>query len=397
MAVSYDIVVGLDVGKGAHHAVALDRAGAQVLSQRLTNDEAILRRLLEALQQHGSVLVVVDQPATVGALPVAVAREVGVAVAYLPGLIMRRMADTLPGEAKTDARDALVIATTARSAAHTLRALEVTDEDLASLTMLVGFDADLLQQQTATKNRLRGLLTHIHPALDGVLGPELNRHGVLAVLEQWPTPPDLVMAGERRIARFLTRQGSRKGPLLAAEIVQALARQTVIVAGTAAAAQIIPRLAQQLRVLNQQRDELAIEVERFVDAHPLASVLMSMPGVGVRTTATLLTTLAGKSFASAAPLAASAGIAPVTRRSGSSIRGDDASRRGNTALQQALSQSAFASLLHHPESRAYYDRKKAEGKRHNQALIALARRRIDVLYAMIRDQIPYQSPTTQTT
>lgn len=57
--------------------------------------------------------------------------------------------------------------------------------------------------------------------------------------------------------------------------------------------------------------------------------------------------------------------------------------------------SAFAALRD-PESRGYYDRKIAQGKRHNQALIALARRRSDVLYAMLRDGTLYQPPARQT-
>jgi len=75
------------------------------------NDEARPRAILDTLVARRTVLVVVDQPATVGALPVG----------YLPGPTMRRMADTLPGEAKTDAREALVIATTARTSPHRLR------------------------------------------------------------------------------------------------------------------------------------------------------------------------------------------------------------------------------------------------------------------------------------
>jgi hypothetical protein len=53
--------------------------------------------------------------------------------------------------------------------------------------------------------------------------------------------------------------------------------------------------------------------------------------------------------------------------------------------------SAFAALRD-PESRAYYDRKISQGKRHNQALLALARRRSDVLYAMLRDGTLYHAP-----
>jgi len=110
----------------------------------LPNDEARLRVILDTLVAQGRVVVVVDQPATVGALPVAVAQAMGVMVGYLPSLTMRRMADTLPGEAKTDARDALVIATTARTAPHTLRSLAIADADIASLSLLCGFDADLV-------------------------------------------------------------------------------------------------------------------------------------------------------------------------------------------------------------------------------------------------------------
>lgn len=87
---------------------------------------------------------------------------------------------------------------------------------------------------------------------------------------------------------------------------------------------------------------------------------------------------------------APAGTAPVTRRSGSSIRGEHSSRRGNRVLKRALFLLAFAALRD-PVSRAYYDRKIRQDKRHNQALIALARRRCGVLYAMLRDGCLYQA------
>ena len=76
----------------------------------MPNDESALRAVFTELAAHGTVLLVVDQPAFVGALPVAVARGMGIEVAYLPGLAMRRIADLHPAQAKTDARDAYVIA-----------------------------------------------------------------------------------------------------------------------------------------------------------------------------------------------------------------------------------------------------------------------------------------------
>ena len=139
---SVQVFVGVDVGKGAHHAVALDRKGKRLLDSALPNDETKLRALIGKLKEHGQVLLVVDQPATVGALPVAVARDEGVLVAYLPGLAMRRIADLHAGEAKTDARDAYIIAEAARSLPHTLRSLKLADSQVAELTMLCGFDED---------------------------------------------------------------------------------------------------------------------------------------------------------------------------------------------------------------------------------------------------------------
>lgn len=90
---SVDVFIGVDVGKGQHHAVALDRTGKRLYNKALPNDEAKLRTLIADLKAHGRLLFVVEQPATIGALPVAVARDEGVLVAYLPGLAMRRIAD----------------------------------------------------------------------------------------------------------------------------------------------------------------------------------------------------------------------------------------------------------------------------------------------------------------
>lgn len=386
-----DVFLGLDVGKTGHHAVALNRAGKKLYDKALPQDETKIRDVLTKLAGHGKVLVVVDQPATIGALPVAVAQATGAAVGYLPGLAMRRIADLHPGQAKTDARDAAIIAEAARSMPHTLRSVKLDDETLAELGVLCGFDDDLAGQITATSNRIRGLLTQIHPALERALGPHLDHPAVADLLTRYPTPAALKTAGRGHVRARLKKHAPRAAERLTEAIFTALDQQTVVVVGTGAAGIVLPKLAEQLLALRRQRDEIATQVEALVEAHPLYEVLTSMPGIGVRTCARILTEITGKHFASAAHLASYAGIAPVTRRSGTSIRGEHPSRRGNKKLKRALFLSAFAAL-HHPPSRAYYDRKRAEGKRHNQAIIALARRRSDVLFAMLRDGTLYEDP-----
>src|SRR5699024_6845490 len=158
--------------------------------------EAKLRALISNVSGHGRILVVVDQPATIGALPVAVARDMGVMVGYLPGLAMRRIADLHPGEAKTDARDAAIITDAARPMPHPLRSRVFADVHAAQLSMLCGFDDDPAKQPTATSNRLRGLLTPIHPALERAIGKHPDHPLKPALLEKYPSPDPLKKAGQ---------------------------------------------------------------------------------------------------------------------------------------------------------------------------------------------------------
>ena len=152
---------------------------------------------------------------------------------------------------------------------------------------------------------------------------------------------------------------------------------------------VLPHLARQLIALHAQRRDVAAQVEALVEAHPLYPVLTSMPGIGVRTAAVFLAETLGKTFDTGAHLASYAGLAPVTRRSGTSIRGEHVSHAGNKRLKRAMFLSAFASLRSDPVPRTYYQRKRDQSKRHNQAVIALAHRRILTLHAMIRNGTLY--------
>lgn len=391
----YDVVIGLDVGKSMHHAVALDPEGRRLVDREVANAEPALRELFGRAAGEGEVLVVVDQLHSIGALPVTVAQAMGIDVAYLPGLSMRRLADLHPGNAKTDARDAFIIANAALTAPHALRRLDVPDQTRADLAMLLGYDDDLVAQTTAANNRLRALLSQVHPSLEKALGGNISHPAVLHLLAKAGGPTGLRKMGRTRIDSQVRKHAPRIHASLTERIWAGLAEQTVVVPGTAAAERVIPGLAAQLLQLRDERERIARDVEEVLDAHPLAEVLTSMPGVGVKIAARLLAEIGGdvSAFPTAAHLAAYAGLAPITSRSGSSIRSERVNHGGNKRLKNAMFIAAFASLRADPASRAYYDRKRAEGKRHTAALICLARRKTDVLFAMIRDHKTYVPAT----
>ena len=96
-------------------------------------------------------------------------------------------------------------------------------------------------------------------------------------------------------------------------------------------------------------------------------------------------------FESADRLAAYAGLVPAARDSGKRVGKRHRMRGGNRTLKRVFYLSAFASLRGCAESRAFYDRERVEGKKHTQALIALARRRVNVVWAMLRDRTTFEA------
>ena len=181
---------------------------------------------------------------------------------------------------------------------------------------------------------------------------------MLEILSRCGGPAGIRTAGKRKLAAIAAKNAPRMGAILVAEIYTALEAQTVVVPGSAAAETVLPKLTESLKETLQQRKAIVMNVELMLDAH-----LISMPGVGIRTAARILLVVGdGSAFKSAGHLAAYAGIAPVTHRSGTSIRGEHPARSENRKLKRALLLSAFAAP-HDLTSRAYYDSKRAEGKR----------------------------------
>ena len=203
------VFVGLDVGKAEHHCVALTRPASGWSTGHCPTTNRHCGPCSDSWPTHGLPVVVVDQPASIGALPVAVAQAMGLDTAYLPGLAMRRIADLHPGTAKTDARDAYVIADAARTLPHTLRSVDIAGPALADLAVLMGYDDDLRDQVTAGTNRIRNLLLGIHPALERALGTDLAHPAVLALLARYGGPTGLHKAGKTRIDTVLAKKAPR--------------------------------------------------------------------------------------------------------------------------------------------------------------------------------------------
>lgn len=393
MASRERIWVGVDVGKAAHHACAVDAAGKVVFSRKVANTQADIEALIVRASQAADVVVwAVDMTAGVAALLLALLRgsaDDGDELVYVPGRLVNRMAGAFAGEGKTDAKDARTIAETARLRAD-LAAARSLDTVVADLQVLLRRREDLMADWVRGVNRLRDLLTSIFPGLERAF--DYSTRSPLVLLSGYQTPAALRQAGAEQVALFLHEHGAwpKSVPAIAAAALQAAGQQSIALPGEQVTASLIARLAQQLLDLHREIKTLDKQIaDRFGD-HEHAARIVSVDGFGPILGAELLAATGGDlktAFGDPGRLAAYAGLAPVPRDSGR-IRGNlHRPRRYHRGLRRVFYLAALSSIRRADgPSRAFYARKRAEGKIHTQAIIALARRLVDVVWALLRDR-----------
>ena len=371
-------------------------AGTEVLARGVCNDEAAIGRLIDDAAMHGAAALVIDTTSSAASLLLETAAERRLPVAYVTGLAMRRAADLYAGAAKTDPKDAFVLADYARRNADRLTWTEPSDELLATLRILNGRDTDLAADATRAANRLRDALLAVSPALERATGDKLATNaGLRDALARWGTPTALRAAGRARVRTRIAKRSPRTAERLTEAIWAALDAQSLTVTAEAAWGDTITELAADLNRVADNRDRLAADIEEAFMAHPLGKVLASLCGFGPRTGARTLAEIGDPHrFADGSRLASYAGLAPVDWQSGRSATARKP-RGGNHRLKNAMFTAAFVATQHDPDARAHYQRKRSEGKRHNAAVICVARRRCNIILAMLKTQTPYQPPQHQ--
>lgn len=117
--------------------------------------------------------------------------------------------------------------------------------------------------------------------------------------------------------------------------------------------------------------------------------LMTMPGIGPRTASELVIGIRIEDFPDHDHLASYRGVVPRNRRSGMSVPSVRASRQGNKRLENPLIFSCNSLVRSRNRFGDYYRRCRERGMCHGEALKAAARKRLKVIYAIMRDKVPY--------
>lgn len=396
------LAVGIDVAKELHWACILDTdSGRELQSRRFANTPEAIDELITEIGrlalEHGPATVGIDVLGGIAGLLTAMLLEpegLDLKLVHVPGLLVNRSRRaTRGGERKSDPADAKVIADQLRLRAGSdeLRPVTLLAEPDAVLRLLVGRRRELVTDQTRRLTRLRELLVGIHPGLEHQL--DVTTKTGLWLLTRYVTPAEIRAAGTDVLIAHLAEAGRlRAGRIeaLAQSVLAAAQAQRVAVPGEALAARLVRELAQEALAARDRLAALENEINEALAAHPDGALIRSLPGMGAVLTAEFLAEAGGIArFPTPDALASAAGLAPVLQQSGK-MHYLRRATTGNRALKRVFYQSAFCAIQRDAASKAFYQRKKAEGKRHHQALIALARRRVNVIHAMLRTRTIYQ-------
>jgi transposase/transposase IS116/IS110/IS902 family protein len=383
----------------AHHDIEIeDEAGRLLVRKRLAEGLAGVTLLHELIAEHldpsgepDQVLVGIetDRGPWVQAL---------LATGYLvyainPLQVARYRERHSTSGAKSDPGDAHLLAEIVRLDRAHHRRIAGDSEIAEHVKVAARAHQTMIWSRVRQVNTLRSLLREYYPAALAVFGTDLASPDALAVLAAAPTPELGRRLSQARIETLLRKAGRQRNiAATAARIKTALgsdqltARPGVVPAYAASASALVAVLTTMVT----QTEVLAGQVEQGFGRHPDVEIYRSQPGLGAILGARVLAEFGDDSdrYADAKARKNYSGMSPITRASGTK-RVVLARYARNRRLGDALFRQAYSALRASPGARACYDRQRARGASHYQALRTLANRLVGILHGCLSHHTLY--------
>jgi transposase len=299
--------------------------------------------------------------------------------------------------AKSDSGDAHVLAELVRLDRAHHRPVAGDSAIAEHVKVLTRTHQSMIWSRQRQANALRSMLREFYPAALAAFGEDLAGRDALAILTIAPSPDAGRRLSQSKIAAALRRAGRQRNLEATTERIQQTLRSPqleahpgVVGAYTAAVRSLVAVIAE----LVTQTEVLRAEVEAGFGQHPDAEIYLSQPGLGTVLGARVLAEFGDDPHRYADPKARKnySGMSPITRASGTR-RVVLARYARNRRLADALYHQAFTALGVSPGARDYYDRQRARGTTHHQALRALANRLVGILHGCLRHGTRYDEST----
>jgi transposase len=383
------VYLGIDWAEDHHDLCLLNEAGERLAAARVPDGVEGLRRLHELVAPHADSadLVVVGIETDRGLLVQGLVASGYAVYAINPYAVSRYRDRHTTSGGKSDRGDAKILADLVRTDRHNHRQI-AGDSDLAeAVKVLARAQQNLLWARQRHVNQLRSALREFYPAMLEAFGTDLASRDALVVLGLAPTPQEGSRLTRARIRTALARAGRQRNlDATSIAIHTALASQQLLPPARLSAAYGLTVRASValLRQFNIEIDELEAELVASFEGHPDAEILCSLPGLGSVLGARVLAEFGDDPtrYKDARSRRCYAGTAPITRASGTRTVVLARTAR-NRRMAQACYLWAFSALRPSPGARAFYDRQRAKGKTHHQALRTLANRLVGVLHGCL--------------
>jgi transposase len=377
---------GVDWATDAHAVAVVDQAGTRVDEFEVEHSASGLEELCTRLGSHQVTRTAIERPdgPVVEALLGA-----GFEVVVVPSRSVKALRERygLAGN-KSDRSDAYVLADSLRTDGHRWRSLEPDSAATVTLRATVRARKDLVETRVALANQLR---SHLRVAFPGAVGlfRDIDSTISLRFLARFPSALKAAWLSEKRLAAWLKANGysGRKEP---AEIYGRLCKAPAGLhdegAGSGA---VVLALVEVLKSVRTQIDELTAGITEQLETHPDGTIFTSLPRAGVVRAATLLAEIGDcrERFPDPESLAALAGVAPSTRRSGR-LRVVEFRWSSDKKLREALCDFAGDSWQGNAWAESRY-RELRKTKSHPHATRILARSWTQVIWRCWQDRVPY--------
>jgi len=288
---------------------------------------------------------------------------------------------------KRDASDAFWIADYIRVAN-----LPPTEQNLPiflQLRELSRFRFRLTEQVGDLKRKLLTILDRVFPEYEHLFS-SVFLQASRAILQEAVSAQEFADFDLQELADVLNQASRGRFGLEKAEALQSQARQSVGIGFLTSSVHLEMRcLLAQLDLLDAQRGEIDQTIADLMQQIP--QHITSIPGIGPVTGAAILSEIGDiQRFESADKLVAYAGIDATVYQTGQ-FEASEAhmSKRGSPYLRHALWCAATAAILHDPSLKAYYQKKRDEGKHHGTALGAVCRKLLGRIFVVLKEQRAY--------
>jgi transposase len=390
-------VVGIDVAKAAHVVCALQvpNGALRLKSTSIPATTEGHARLLTWLREWGEPSALLIGLESTGSLwePLYDAlTQSGYQVLLLNPHQTASWAASLGLRAKTDGIDAHTLAR--GLLAGWARASSVPDETVQALRALTRARRDLVENQSAARQRLHDELGTVFPELVTHLPDraDLCAPAVLRLLAVYSSAQALARADLEDLARVLEESSQRRWGRAQAKALQEVARHSAASTRAVAARAVVVRtVALHLLDLQTRIAELEAALAELLRSDPPSQRLQAqVPGLGPLWTATIRAERGDVSrFARVDQVVAYAGLEPRTHDSGRFAGQRHLSKRGPGALRHALYMATLVAVRFRPEWRARYARLLDRGRAKKEALTILSRKLLKVIYHLLRTGASY--------